>query len=64
MKRVTINTNYVGLVFKKGKLKNVLTAGTYWLGFGEDMTLYDMAKEYYYTVAELDILLENSDFVN
>ncbi|QDW26783.1 slipin family protein [Pedobacter sp. KBS0701] len=64
MKRVTINTNYVGLVFKRGKLKNVLTAGTYWLGFGESMTLYDMAKEYYYPVAELDILLENADFVN
>ncbi|MBC6108866.1 slipin family protein [Pedobacter fastidiosus] len=64
MKRVTINTNYVGLVFKKGKLKNVLTAGTYWLGFGEDVALYDMSKEYFYSVAELDILLQNGDFVN
>ncbi|MEH3115010.1 slipin family protein [Pedobacter terrae] len=64
MKRVAINTNYVGLVFKRGKLKSVLTTGTYWLGFGEDITLYDMSKEYFYTVAELDILLENEDFVN
>jgi hypothetical protein len=64
MKRVTINTNYVGLVFKKGKLKNVLTAGSYWLGFGESITIYDMSKEYFYTTAELDILLENVDFVN
>ncbi|GGH15624.1 slipin family protein [Pedobacter zeae] len=64
MKRVTINTNYVGLVFKKGKLKNVLTAGTYWLGFGEDMTLYDMGKEYFFTLAELEVLLTNTDFIN
>jgi len=28
MKRVTINTNYVGLVFKNGELKRVLTAGS------------------------------------
>ncbi|OWK69533.1 slipin family protein [Pedobacter sp. AJM] len=64
MKRVTINTNYVGLVFKKGKLKNVLTAGTYWLGFGEDITVYDMGKEYCFTIAELEVLLMNNDFVN
>ncbi|WP_343523517.1 slipin family protein [Pedobacter sp.] len=64
MKRVTINTNYVGLVFKKGKLKNVLTAGTYWLGFGEDMTLYDMGKEYFFTLAELEVLLTNTDFID
>lgn len=64
MKRVTINTNDVGLVFKKGKLKNVLTAGTYWLGFGEDITVYDIGKEYFFTIAELEVLLMNNDFVN
>ena len=64
MKRVTINTNYVGLVFKKGKLKNVLTAGTYWLGFGENMTLFDMGKEYFFTITELEVLLINNEFAN
>jgi len=64
MKRVTINTNYVGLVFKRGKLKNVLTEGTYWLGFGEDIMLYDMGKEYFFTLAELEVLLTNTDFTN
>ena len=62
MRKITINTNYVALVFKKGELKRVLTAGSYWLGFGETVTTYDMAKEYYYTVAELDVLLLNEDF--
>jgi len=62
MRKITINTNYVALVFKKGELKRVLTAGSYWLGFGETITLYDMSKDYFYTVAELDILLENADF--
>lgn len=64
MKRVTINTNYVGLVFKRGKLKDVLTEGTYWLGFGEDITLYDMGKEYFFTLAELEVLLTNIAFTN
>lgn len=62
MRKITINTNYVGLVFKNGELKRVLTVGSYWLGFGETITLYDMSKEYYYTVAELDVLLLNADF--
>ncbi|WP_412466354.1 slipin family protein [Pedobacter sp. KLB.chiD] len=64
MKRVTINTNDVGLVFKKGKLKKVLTAGTYWLGFGEEITLYDMGKEYFFTLAELEVLLTNTAFTS
>ena len=62
MKKVTINTNYVGLVFKKGKLNRVLTAGNYWLGFGETITLSDMSKDYYYDIAELEVLLLNADF--
>lgn len=64
MKRVTINTNNVGLVFKRGKLEKVLTAGAHWIGFGENAMIYDMSKEYHYSTAELDILLQNEDFVN
>ncbi len=64
MKRVTINTNNVGLVFKRGKLEKVLTTGVHWIGFGENAMIYDMGKEYHYTSAELDILLQNADFVN
>ncbi len=64
MKRLTINTNNVGLVFKRGKLEKVLTAGAHWIGFGENAVIYDMGKEYHYSTAELDILLQNEDFVN
>ncbi len=64
MKKVTVNTNYVGLVFRKGEFIRVLTTGSYWLGFGETVTLYDMGKDYYYTVAELEVLLINTDFAN
>ena len=64
MKRVIINTNNVGLVFKRGKLEKVLTTGVYWIGFGENAMIYDMGKEYHYTSAELDVLLQNADFVN
>ena len=61
MKRVTINTNSVGLVYKKGELKNVLTAGSYWLGFKETMEVYDMSKTFI-ALVELDVLLLNKDF--
>jgi len=62
MRKITINTNYVALVFKKGELKRVLTAGSYWLGFGETITMYDMSKDYDFSVAELDTYLLNADF--
>ena len=64
MKRITINTNYVGLVFKNGEFKRVLTTGTYWLGFGENVTLYDKSKDYDFSTAELDVMLLNADFAN
>lgn len=63
MKRITINTNSVGLVNKKGDLKRVLTAGNYWLGFAETVEVYDMSKTFIAS-KELDVLLLNKDFEN
>lgn len=63
MKRTTINTNSVGLVYKRGELKNVLTAGNHWLGFNETIEVYDMSKTFIASV-ELDVLLLNKDFEN
>ncbi|WP_316790522.1 slipin family protein [Pedobacter frigoris] len=63
MKRVTINTNSVGLVYKRGELKNVLTYGNHWLGFNETIEVYDMSKTFIASV-ELDVLLLNKDFEN
>jgi regulator of protease activity HflC (stomatin/prohibitin superfamily) len=61
MKRVMINTNAVGLVYRKKEFKRVLTAGSHWLWFGETVITYDMAKTFFAT-EELDVLLLNKDF--
>lgn len=63
MKRITINTNSVGLVYKKGNFKKVLTAGDYWLGFGETAEVYDQSKTFIAST-ELDVLLQHKDFEN
>jgi hypothetical protein len=63
MKRVTINTNSVGLVYKNREFKRILTAGNYWLGFGETIEVYDQSKTFIAST-ELDVLLQNKDFAN
>ncbi len=63
MKRVMINTNNVGLVYKNGELVRVLTAGKYWLGFGESIVTYNMGYDFTSTVAT-DVLLQNDEFAN
>lgn len=61
MKRVTINTNSVGLVYRKSEFKRVLTAGNHWLGFGESVMTFDMAKPFLASL-ELEVLLLKKDF--
>lgn len=61
MKRFTINANNIGLVFKNGSLKKVLTEGRYWLGFGEKLEVYDMAKAFY-MAHDIEVMLQNEDF--
>ena len=62
MKKVIINANNIGLIFKNGSLKRVVTEGKYWLGFGEQAEVYDMAKPFYST-KDVDVLLQHVDFV-
>lgn len=61
MKKVTIYTNFVGLVFKNGRLRRVLTEGNYWLFFGETIEINNMGVAYSSKI-ELDVLLQNGDF--
>lgn len=61
MKRVTINTNEVGFVVKNNAVVRILTAGKYWLGFGENIQRYDMAKPFH-TPYDVDVLLQISGF--
>lgn len=61
MKRVTINTNEVGFVIKNNAVVRVLTAGKYWLGFGEQIQKYDMAKQFH-APYDVDVLVHISGF--
>lgn len=56
MKRVRINTGMVGLVFKKGDYKRVITQGVYWLGFGERVVKYKLSEAMNSAPVALEIL--------
>lgn len=61
MRRITIDANRVGLVYKHGRIERVLQSGKHWLGFGERVDINNMSQ-HYIPVVELDIALQNSDF--
>lgn len=63
MKNVKVNAYQVGLVFKNGEYKRMLTAGTYWLWFNEHLYLYDITKQFNAPV-ELNILLQDEALAN
>ena len=58
MKRVRINAGKVGLVFKKGDYKRVITQGKHWLGFNERVLVYDLANTFVAPIA-LELLLKD-----
>jgi len=58
MKRIRINTGKIGLVFRKGDYKRVLTEGVYWVSLFEDDYVYDMSKPFNPSI-ELNILLKD-----
>lgn len=58
MKRVRINAGKVGLVFKNGDYKNVLTKGIYWLGLNRQVLIYDLTKAFHAPIA-LELLLQD-----
>ncbi len=62
MKRVRINNGKVGLVFKNGDYKRVITAGVYWL-LSEDVYEYDMTKPFHSAI-ELTILLKDKELAD
>lgn len=63
MKKVRINIGKVGVVTKNGDYNRVLEAGSYWLGFSENITVYDMSKLYISTI-DLNIMLQDEKFKN
>lgn len=60
MKRVRINMGKVGLVFKNGNYKRVLTEGAYWLSPFEEVFIYDLAKPFHSSM-DLNILLKDPE---
>lgn len=59
MKRVRINAGTVGLVFKNGDYKSVLTKGVYWLGWGERLATYNLAQSFASNTMQLEVLLRD-----
>lgn len=58
MKRIRINTGKIGLVFKNGNYKSVVTEGAYWFSPWEEVLQYDMTKPFHPSI-ELNILLKD-----
>lgn len=58
MKRVRINTGKVGLVFRNGNYKSVVSEGAYWLLPTEVVFQYDMTKPFHPAI-DLNILLKD-----
>jgi hypothetical protein len=58
MKRVTIKTGFVGLVWKNGFYQRVITEGQHWLRFKETVEQHSMAEKFTPTV-EIKVLLKD-----
>lgn len=58
MKRVRINAGKVGLVFKNGDYKRVITQGTHWLGISRVVLMFDLTKQFFAPVA-IELLLQD-----
>ena len=63
MKRIRINTGKIGLVFRNGNYKRVVTEGVYWLLPNEDVFQYDMTKPFHPST-DLNILLKDEQLAN
>lgn len=58
IKRIKVNAYQVGLVFKRGKLIEVLQEGRFWLFGNKEVMVYEM-KETFVPPIELNLLLQN-----
>ncbi len=61
MKRVRVNLNKVGIVYRRGDYDRLLTVGTYWLGMNEEIVFYEK-DSIYNSFEEMDILLQDKHF--
>lgn len=61
MKRVRINTQKAGLVYRHGDFRRVLLAGNHWLGFSEEVTLLTQ-NQIYNATQDIEILMMDPIF--
>ncbi len=60
MKKVRINAGKVGLVFKNGDYQKVITAGTYWIRFSQNVIEFDLSKEFIISFVAKEVLLKDT----
>lgn len=63
MKRLRVNVGKVGIITRNGDYRKVITSGVYWIGFNENISLYDMSKLYSSNI-DLDIMIQDDQFRN
>lgn len=63
MKKISINTNNVGIIYKNGSVKKVMTAGQYWISIFDQVETYSMSNQFFSTI-EMNILLQNEELKN
>ena len=63
MKRIRINTGKIGLVFRNGNYRKVVTEGVYWVLPNEDVFQYDLTKPFHPSI-DLNILLKDEQLAN
>jgi hypothetical protein len=63
MKRIRINTGKIGLVFRNGNYRKVVTEGAYWFLLNEDVFQYDLTKPFHPSI-DLNILLKDEQLAN
>ncbi|MBP6539605.1 MAG: slipin family protein [Saprospiraceae bacterium] len=61
MKKVVVNTNCIGLIFKNRELNQVLNQGIYWLMPWTEVSIYDMAKPFPMDI-NAEVLRLNKEF--
>ena len=63
MKRIRINAGNVGLVFRNGDYKKVLSEGAYWVRPFDEVYEYNMSKPFHPTI-ELNILMKDAQLAS
>jgi SPFH domain / Band 7 family len=59
MKRVRVNAYQKALIFKRGVYQRMLGEGTYWLPWGQEAVLYELAKPFNAPI-ELNLMLQDA----